>query len=104
MNTVVKDWQIVSIFDREEHIGDVLYATVVDDSTIRFSIGDYVTTSRIKNINFESQLITTSSGSIYQLLGTGSKANIDLSDFELLRHGFSPQQINCFNSQDLILH
>ncbi|WP_206482998.1 hypothetical protein [Thalassotalea sp. G2M2-11] len=104
MNTVVKDWQIVSVYEAEEHIGDVLYATVVDDSTIRFCKGDYVTTSKIKKINFETQLITTTSGSIYQLLGTGSKAKIDLSDFELLRHGFSPQQINGFNNQNLILH
>lgn len=104
MNTVVKDWQIVSVYEGEEHIGDVLYATVVDDSTVRFISGDYVTTSKIESINHYTQLLTTASGNVYQMLGAGSKANIEFSDFELLRQGFSPQQIEYFNSHKLIPH
>lgn len=104
MNTVVKNWQIVAVYEGKERIGDVLYATVVDDSTIRFCKGDYVTTSKIESFNHYNQLLNTASGNVYQLLGTGCKANIDFSDFELLRQGFSPQQIECFKSHNLTSH
>ena len=42
MNTVVKDWIIVSVLDKEQLIGEVLYGTVIDDMTCRFASGDYV--------------------------------------------------------------
>lgn len=95
VNTVVKDWIIVSVLDNEQLIGEVLYGTVIDDMTCRFATGDYVSTSQI--MNFDSSLITTSTGSLYQVLGKGRRAIIDFDDFELLRNGFSPEMINQLN-------
>lgn len=95
MNTIVKDWQIVSVLDKGDLVGDVLWGICVDDSTYRFFKGDYICTSRIVKTN--EQLIETVSGSIYQTLGEGTRCEILLKDFELLRHGFSPQQIEKLN-------
>ncbi|MDO6834249.1 hypothetical protein Q4596_01370 [Pseudoalteromonas carrageenovora] len=95
MNTIVKDWQIVSVLDKGELVGDVLWGICVDDSTYRFSKGDYICTSLIVKTN--EQLIKTVNGSTYQTLGEGTRCQVLLKDFELLRHGFSPQQIEKLN-------
>jgi hypothetical protein len=92
MNTVVKDWCIVDVNDDGVLIGSVLWGIVVDDSSIRYMVNDYVCTSRITKIY--QYLITTSSNSLYQIIGEGSLACIEFEDFELLRNGFNPQQIN----------
>jgi hypothetical protein len=102
MNTIVKDWIIVSVLDNEQLIGEVLYGTVIDDMTCRFATGDYVSTSQI--MNFNSSLITTATGSLYQILGKGRRAMIDFDDFELLRNGFSPEHIKALNQPSLIIH
>lgn len=98
MNTIVKDWYIVSIFDGEDMIGKILWGICVDDMTYRFATDDYISTSKIIEISPHSQLIKTISGSIYQVVGVGQKAQVQIKDFELLRLGFSPQQISDFNS------
>jgi|TARA_Y100001956_G_scaffold16177_1_gene15663 hypothetical protein len=98
LNTTVKNWYIVGVMDGRQLIGEVLYAIVQHDQTFRFFEGDYVTTSRIVSMDTEAQLVITSSHSQYQLIGKGKKAIIDLDDFELLRHGFSPEQIRTLNS------
>ena len=92
MNTVLKDWCLVDVNDDGILIGSVLWGIVVDDSSIRFLVNDYVCTSRITKVY--QQLITTSSNSLYQLIGEGSHTCIEFKDFELLRSGFNPQQIN----------
>ncbi len=92
MNTVVKDWCLVDVNDDGVLIGSVLWGIVVEDSSIRYLVNDYVCTSRITKVYH--QLITTSSNSIYQVLGKGSRARIEYKEFELLRNGFNPQQIN----------
>ena len=97
MNTIVKDWHIVSIFDGEEPIGKVLWGICVDDMTYRFAANDYISTSKIVEISPNNQLIKTASGSIYQVIGLGQKAQVQMKDFELLRHGFSPEQIAQLN-------
>jgi hypothetical protein len=102
MNTIVKDWIIVSVLDDEQLIGEVLYGTVIDDMTCRFASGDYVSTSQIMNI--DSSLITTATGSLYQVLGKGRRAIIDFDDFELLRNGFSPEHIKALNQASLLAH
>jgi len=94
MNTVVKDWQIVSILSDDELVGQVLYATVIDDSTLRFYKDDYVCTSAIQSINTYTRIVTTASGSIYQLVGEGKRSEIDFKFHELLRLGHSPEEIN----------
>lgn len=93
MNTVVSNWQIVSIFEKGEHVGDVLWAICVDDMTCRFHRGDYICTSQIIKVNVDTNIVETSSGSIYQVLGQGKRSSINFVDFELLRSGFSPQEI-----------
>ena len=103
MNTVVKDWSIVDVNDGNCLIGSVLWGIVVDDSSYRYLINDYVCTSKI--INIYHQIITTHSGSIYQVIGSGRHVTIDYDDFELLRHGFSPDQVLALHmSNSLTVH
>ena len=97
MNTIVNNWQIVSIIENGEIIGEVLWANVVEDMTCRFSRGDYVCSSQIVEVHIHREMLKTASGSIYQILGKGKRAQIEFKDFELLRHGFSPQQIASLN-------
>ena len=97
MNTIVKDWHIVSIFNGEELIGKVLWGICVDDMTYRFATDDYISTSKIFEISPHNQLIKTASGSIYQVIGEGQNAQVQIKDFELLRNGFSPEQITQLN-------
>lgn len=97
MNTIVKSWHIVSIFDGEEMIGKILWGICVDDMTYRFAPNDYISTSRIVKISPSNQLIKTASGSLYQVIGAGKKAEVQMRDFQLLRHGFSPEQITLLN-------
>ncbi len=92
MNTTVKSWYIVTVLDGEKLVGEVLYGTIKEDATIRFYEGDYVTTSRIVSIDVKTQQIITASNSCYALKGRGKRAISDIDDFELLRHGFSPEQ------------
>ena len=105
--TTVYDWIIVSVYDRyDQHddntfVGKVLYGFVLDDQTYRFAPNDYVTTSRIEKYDLNRGIIETHSGSVYVLQGTGTDAAIDFRDFELLRMGYSPQQISNFNSADI---
>jgi hypothetical protein len=93
MNTIIKDWNIVSIIDENKAVGNVLWGIVIDDSSCRFLRGDYVCSSNIINVNQCNHLITTNSGSLYQLIGDGSRISIYSDEFELLRCGFSPKQI-----------
>ncbi len=93
MNTIIKDWVIVSVIDNEKLIGKVLYGIVIDDMSCRFLKDDFVCTSAIKDINIVNQLVKTESGSLYQIVGKGKRAKIRFDEFELLRQGFSPIQI-----------
>ena len=102
MNTFVKDWIIVSVLDGDNLMGEVLYGTVIDDMSCLYIAGDYISTSQI--INIESSLVTTSTGSLYQFLGKGRRANIDFDDFELLRNGFSHEYIKALNQASLLVH
>tara|TARA_B110000211_G_scaffold169736_1_gene191524 strand:+ start:346 stop:663 length:318 start_codon:yes stop_codon:yes gene_type:complete len=97
MKTIVKDWPIVSIFDGEEMIGKILWGICVDDMTYRFTTNSYISTSRIVKISPNNQLIKTASGSLYKVIGEGKKAEVQMRDFQLLRHGFSPEQITQLN-------
>ena len=97
MSTTVKDWYIVSVFDDEELIGKILWGTCEEDETYRFSPGSYISTSKIEKIFPNKRLIITASGSFYNVIGSGDVAEVQLKDFELLRHGFSPEQITQLN-------
>ena len=97
MHTIVKNWQIVSIIDNGEVLGKVLWGICVEDNTYRFDVGDYICTSKIVEIIPTERLIKTHSGSTYQLQGDGSEADVLVKDFELLRQGFSPVEINLIN-------
>ena len=67
----------------------------------RFSKGDYICTSKLVEINPKTNLIKTASGSTYKVIGEGRKASIDYCDFELLRNGFNPEQINALKTATL---
>ena len=95
--TVVTDWHIVSIIDNGGVIGRVLWGICVEDSTCRFAAGDYICTSKIIEIIPNAKLIKTYSGSSYQVQGEGTEAEIQVKDFELLRQGFSPDEIHLLN-------
>ena len=93
MNTVISDWWIVSIIDNDITVGKILWGTVIVDMSCRFLKGDYVCSSMITDINIDTQLIKTQTGSLYQILGNGKRAKIKMEEHELLRQGFSPDQI-----------
>lgn len=103
MTTTVKNWFFVTVMDGDVRVGSVIYADVIEDESFRFSIGDYVCTSNLVEINPEHNLAITASGSDYKLIGKGRKAIIDFDDFELLRNGFSPLQIKVLNNPKQIL-
>ena len=88
---------IVSIFDGEEMIGKILWGICVEDMTYRFATNSYISTSSIVKISPNNQLIKTASGCLYQVIGEGKKAEVQMKDFQLLRHGFSPEQITQLN-------
>ncbi|WP_233081185.1 hypothetical protein [Rheinheimera soli] len=94
MNTKVKDWHIVSIYDNDLLVGRVLWGICTQDMTSRFSVGDYVCTSKIVEILPKDNLVKTCSGSTYLAEGDGKKSEIQVQDFELLRGGLSPDEIN----------
>jgi len=111
MVTTVYDWVIVSIYDRynshdeNTFVGKVLFGYVLDDQTCRYAIHDYVTTSRIEKSDLSRGIIETHSRSTYILQGKGTENCIEFKDFELLRMGYSPQQISKFNDANIsVLH
>lgn len=94
MNTKVKNWHIVSIYDKDQLVGRVLWGICTQDTTIRFSVGDYVCTSRIIEIIPKENLVKTFSGNAYLVEGEGQKSQIQVQDVELLRGGLSPDEIS----------
>lgn len=104
MKTLVKNWQIVEIVSNGKAIGSVLWGTIIEDFTYRFSAGEYVSTSKIIRLDLEYFFIITASRSVYQLVGNGINSNVNLKDFELLRNGFSPQQIDNLNNSISLQH
>jgi len=97
MITEIREWFIVEVYERdfseEQFQGSVLWGIVVYDETMRFSSDDYVCSSLIKTIIQDKNQVFTRSGSTYLLLGGGDEAQIFLSEFPLLRKGFSPVEI-----------
>lgn len=105
MNTVIRDWFIVSIFDAENLVGNVLWGYVIYDSTCRYLKDDFICTSNIVRINSTNQLITTRSGSLYQTIEKGRRSKVYFDEFELLRNGFSPPQVEAIRmSPTLKIH
>lgn len=111
MVTTIYDWVIVSVFDRynsydeNTFVGKVLFGYVLDDQTCRYTIHDYVTTSRIEKCDLTRGIVETHSRSTYILQGQGSTTTLQFRDFELLRMGYSPQQISKFNDANIsVLH
>src|SRR3954466_4482090 len=98
MKTVLKDWFVVSIVDglihTQEGAWEVLWGIVVEDNTDRFPGDGYCCTSRIYEFDQEKLLIQTVNGSIYQLVGFGQSATVDLKVLKQMRAGCSPAEIN----------
>jgi hypothetical protein len=105
MNTVIRDWFFVSVYEADFLKGNVLFGYVVYDSSFRFLKDDFVCTSNIIHINKSNQLITTQSGSLYQILDKGHRSTVYYEEFELLRNGFSPLHIEALRmSATLKIH
>ncbi len=94
MSTTVRNWHIVSIFNKDELVGRVLWGICSHDLTCRFAVGDYVCTSNIVEILPNEYLVKTSSGNRYLVEGDGQKSEIQIQDFELVRRGLSPDEIS----------
>jgi len=89
--TSVRDWYIIKIIDGHGmRIGQLLWGFVVDD-TDRFKSGDWVCTSAIEAI--DANVITTCKRSKYITVGNGKEFVALFSEVELLRRGYSPDQI-----------
>lgn len=101
MHTGIKDWVIVSIVENGEELGKILWGICVIDPTGRFDTGNYICTSRIKEHLQSESLITTNSGSVYQLHSDGSEVSMELKNLPLLRKGFSPDEIKLMNMTTL---
>lgn len=93
MSTSVRNWHIVSIFNRNQLVGRVLWGICTHDLTCRFTVGDYICTSNIVEIRPKEYTVTTYSGNIYLVEGDGKKSEIQIQEFELLRRGISPDEI-----------
>ncbi|SEK67116.1 hypothetical protein SAMN05216262_10280 [Colwellia chukchiensis] len=103
MNTVVSEWQIVTVIDEKgQSVGDVLFCTCIIDTRNRFQPGHYICTSRITHFNTYTCLIKTVTDSVYQVLGEGKRSTIELRYFSLLRQGFSPEQINALKGLPIV--
>jgi len=101
MQTTVRDWYIIKIFDNNARVGQLLWGFIVDDPTGRFSPGDYVCTSSIEEIS--KNVIITAKGSQYITEGTGKEFKALFSEIELLRRGYSPSQVTRLrNNTDII--
>lgn len=102
MITTISNWYIVSVMNRKELLGEVLWGIIVDDPTCRFLKEDYVCTSQIIKVYIGQQVIKTASGNSYKAIGKGRKASIEFNDFELLRNGFSPKEISMLKNDDAL--
>jgi len=92
MQTTVRDWYIIKIFDdNNSRVGQLLWGFIVDDPTGRFSPGHYVCTSLIDEIS--KNVIFTIKGSQYVTEGPGKEFDALFSEIELLRRGYSPTQV-----------
>lgn len=73
---LVKDWEFIFI---ESVSARFLYGTVIKDYYMRFSKGDYVFTSPIKD--FDEQLgIVKTENSIYALMGSGEELTASMEE------------------------
>lgn len=94
MNTKIKNWHIVSVYDKDQLVGRLLWGICTQDTTSRFSVGDYVCTSKIVEIVSNYNLVKTFSGSSYLVEGDGKMSEIQVQDFDMLRGGISPDEIS----------
>lgn len=71
MQTIIKHWYIIKVLapKTEEFLGKILWGTVVSDETSRFTVGGYMSSSVITDINLDLQLVVTQSNSEYLLEG-----------------------------------
>lgn len=102
MNTKVKNWHIVAIYDKDELVGRILWGICAQDMTRRFAVGDYVCTSRIIEVTPKENLVKTFSGNAYLVEGDGQKSKIQVENFELLRTGLSPDEISFLTEEQKV--
>jgi len=95
MQTIIKNWFIIKVLEPETEalLGQILWGTVVNDMTNRFTAGDYMSSSLIKDINLDLRLVVTQSNSQYKLKGNGNEFSVYYSEVKLLDRGVSPEKI-----------
>jgi len=95
MQTIIKSWYIIKVLEpkTEALLGQILWGTVVNDETNRFTAGDYMSSSLIRDINLDLRLVVTQSNSHYKLEGNGNEFSVYYSEVKLLDKGFSPDKI-----------
>jgi hypothetical protein len=86
LKTVVKNWSLVTIDDFQ-----ILYGVVVSD-TGRYQENDYVCTSMV--IELKNNVVTTKSGSTYQLIADGTERIGSYLQLMELISGISPEDLN----------
>ena len=97
MITILSDWAIIKVMNREQYIASTLWGIVVEDQTCRFKEGDYVCSSIIKSIIPNQRKIITKSGNNYFVLGSGYKFTATIDELEKLRAGLSPFELTTIN-------
>ena len=91
-DTTAKNWYLVAICDDEKNeLGKFFWGIVVDDRKRRFQPGHYVCSTLIEKELSESQFKTKNS--VYEGVGKGASVSLNIRDFELLKSGFSPDEI-----------
>jgi hypothetical protein len=94
MNTVIKNWYVLSVMNKEAIMaGKILWGVVIDDTSCRFLKDDFLCSSEIIEHDLYTKLIKTQNGGLYQLIGSGSQAEISINEYELLRVGISLKEI-----------
>lgn len=93
LKTLVKNWTIISLFDQEDSPHMFLWGIVVNDELKRFKTDDYVCTSKLLAISPSNKEVITKSNNKYVLQGSGTKISASLQELELMRAGFSPDEI-----------
>ena len=100
-DTLVTGWTIVQLInDNRDVLGEILWATVVEDKKFRFRPNDFVCTSLIQSINDD---YVYTSYSIYKLVDDGEEDfRLPAKSIILLRQGFSPEIVKSMIDNDTL--
>lgn len=99
--TKLTDWAIVEVVGADIGVRSkplFLWGIVQEDQLGRYETGHYVCTSLIKSIAPNLMRVVTKSKNTYQLIGSGQRIKVSVKEFEMLREGYSPNEISQLSS------